>query len=298
MRKIVTGLVYFFMIICFVLSLSSCEENKRKKESTNELYTNNEISKDNEKSKDNEESKGIVSTGLLFELDEDNPYYIVTGIGKCTDSKVIVPAEYDGLPVKEIGSRAFQDCTSFSEMVLPNSIIRIQSRAFDDCDSLQKITLSDTLQTIGAYAFAGTGLKTIALPDSLREIAECAFLSCRNLEEVKIPANIKYIRNSCFSCCESLSSVILPEGLLTIEAGAFNECVALTEIVLPDSLQKLNGFYGTSLQSIVIPKNVMVVHSSTFKNSNDLMTIYNYSSKSLAHLKENLNSSCVILDMN
>ena len=190
MRKTVAGLVCFFMIICCILSLLSCEENERKKENTNETHSNNEISKDDEKSKE------TASTGLLFELDEHNPYYIVSGIGKCTDSTVIIPAEYDGLPVKEIGSRAFQNCTSFTEMVLPDSIIRIQSKAFYNCDSLRKITLSDTLQTIGSDAFVGTALKTIDLPESLSEISQCAFLGCRELEEVKIPANIKYIRNS------------------------------------------------------------------------------------------------------
>ena len=48
------------------------------------------------------------SEGLEFVL-YDNAY-TVAGIGSCTDTDVVIPSEYNGLPVTSIGSAAFDDC--------------------------------------------------------------------------------------------------------------------------------------------------------------------------------------------
>ena len=50
---------------------------------------------------------GESSKGLEYRLSDNGKYYICTGIGTCTDKDVIIPDEYEGLPVKEIGMNAF-----------------------------------------------------------------------------------------------------------------------------------------------------------------------------------------------
>ena len=46
------------------------------------------------------------SEGLDYTL-VDNTYYIVNGIGDCTDTVVVIPSTYERLPVKEIAEKAF-----------------------------------------------------------------------------------------------------------------------------------------------------------------------------------------------
>ena len=42
------------------------------------------------------------SEGLSFELNDSKTGYIVTGIGTCTDTEIIIPSKYNGLPVTSI----------------------------------------------------------------------------------------------------------------------------------------------------------------------------------------------------
>ncbi len=207
-------------------------------------------------------SKGKASKGLEFELDKNNPYYIVTGIGTCTDKTVYIPETYNDLPVKEIGSEAFYRCQSFTKMVLPDSI-----------------------QEIGTEAFALSDLESINLPDSIKWIGTAAFLGC-NIKSITLPKNITRINNSCFSCCEKLTSITIPEGVTVIDDGAFLNCYSLKNVTLPNSLIKLWAAFEscTSLTTITIPKNVETVHSITFKGCTNLQTIHNYSSKDLSYM--------------
>ncbi len=245
-------------------------------------------------------ASGSYSAGLLFELDDSNPYYVVAGIGRCTDSKVIIPDEYDGLPVKEIGNYAFESCSTIREVVLPNSITHIGHHAFNDCENLKKATLPNSLQTIGRDAFASTGLTAIELPEGLIEVGSCAFLGCKELKSVSIPSSMKYIRNSCFSSCWNLENVDFSEGLITIESGAFSTCESLSEINLPQSLEKLEGaaFVNcTGLYSIAIPENVTVVGATAFRGCSWLEVIYNYTGKNLDYLLDYTGSNCRIVNV-
>ena len=48
------------------------------------------------------------SRGLEYELSSDAEYYIVSGIGDCTDTTITIPSRYKWKPVKAIGNEAFE----------------------------------------------------------------------------------------------------------------------------------------------------------------------------------------------
>ena len=50
--------------------------------------------------------------GLRFALGDDETYYKVIGIGDYNDKDLVIPDEYNGLPVKEIAKKAFSDKVS------------------------------------------------------------------------------------------------------------------------------------------------------------------------------------------
>ena len=66
-------------------------------------------------------------------------------------SEVVVDSE--SIPVKEIGSRAFEDNTTIISIIIPDSVTTIDSYAFYNCDSLTSITIPDSVTTIDSYAF-------------------------------------------------------------------------------------------------------------------------------------------------
>lgn len=230
--------------------------------------------------------KSPVSQGLEFEKDSHNPYYVVAGIGVCTDTTVYIPSEYNGLPVKEIKSNAFSKCTSFTKIVVPGSIEKIGRYAFNKCSSMTDIELNEGLTTISEGAFSGCGISEIHLPSTVVSIEDSAFANCSSLKSFNIPSGISNIPDYCFAGCTSLETVYIPEGVTTI-GGAFQLCFALKDVTLPNSLTTLNVTFAdcTSLRSITIPKNVTMIHALTSSGCSEL-TIHCYADINLSYLED------------
>ena len=84
------------------------------------------------------------SQGLEYTLSSDGTYYAVSGIGTCTNPTITIPQKHEGLPVKEIGARAFTGATTLSGIVIPMSLISIGESAFEGCTSLTLVTYTGT----------------------------------------------------------------------------------------------------------------------------------------------------------
>lgn len=74
-----------------------------------------------------------------FALNSAGDGYVVTGYSG-SGASVTVPDWYNGLPVTEIGSGAFQGNTAITTVSLPSTIVRIGASAFKNCTKLSKIT--------------------------------------------------------------------------------------------------------------------------------------------------------------
>ena len=48
--------------------------------------------------------------GFEYRLNDDNSSYSVIGIGSVSDTEIVIPTVYNGLPVTEIGEEAFKNC--------------------------------------------------------------------------------------------------------------------------------------------------------------------------------------------
>ena len=71
-----------------------------------------------------------------------------------TDTILEIPATIDGLSVVGIGREAFRGAT-FSEVIIPSSIEKIDWFAFSECKSLRKITIPTSVGKIEYGAFDG-----------------------------------------------------------------------------------------------------------------------------------------------
>ena len=77
--------------------------------------------------------------------------------------------------VYQIDDYAFSYCEGLHEVNLGKGIEKIYNAAFAYDKALTQITLPDTLTSIGQYAFCGTSLACVTIPDSLEKIDFCAF---------------------------------------------------------------------------------------------------------------------------
>lgn len=137
------------------------------------------------------------SEGLLMELNSDGDGYIVKGRGECTDSIVVIPEIYKGLPVKKI-YYSFSNDEIITELYISDSVKSV-TESFRGCNNLSHIDFGYGLTDI-YNSFTGLPLiKKIDLPESLTGIGNYSFNSCHSLHSVTLPKNLKILSETAFS---------------------------------------------------------------------------------------------------
>ena len=87
------------------------------------------------------------------------------------------------------------------------SVIQIAASAFKDCKNLKAVTLPESITFIGIWAFAGTSLTTIEIPEHVTTIAYQAFTGCKQLESINLPHSLGIIASYAFSDCPNLNTI-------------------------------------------------------------------------------------------
>lgn len=206
-----------------------------------------------------------------------------------------------------LDGRAFYGCESIQSISLPDTLVQIGSGAFEECTSLAEVHLTDlaawcqvafedafsTPFTFGASLYLdGTQVKNLIIPDEIEVVNAYAFRGITSLLSIRVPNSVEYIGESAFSCCDGITSVtlpfvgqaggdtasghfgsifgvgssaqrFLPKSLetITITGGtqigmyAFEGCESVKKITLPATLQQIGDHafrYCTSLEGVYI----------------------------------------------
>lgn len=173
--------------------------------------------------------------------------YTVSGIGTCTDTEILIPTTYNGLPVVSVEASAFLDNTAITSVVLPDGITSIGENAFNGCESLTSVTFgkNSQLSSIGPGAFNYCySLESITIPESVTNIGSEAFNYCCGLRSVTFGENsqLTSIGDYAFLGCYSIESITIPASVTSIGEWAFVECYRLVEVW---NLSKLNITAGS-----------------------------------------------------
>ena len=162
---------------------------------------------------------------------------------------------------KSISRYAFSDCTNLIDIVIPNSVNRIDVGTFWRCTSLKSITIPNSVISIGSKAFSDcTNLSDIIIPDSITYIASDAFKNTKWFDNQ--PDGVVYAGKVAYEYKGNMlenTKIVLKQGTKSISKDAFSSCINLTNIVIPNSLLSVGGgaFMNCSkLKSITIPRNM------------------------------------------
>ena len=204
--------------------------------------------------------------------------------------------------VKQIGERAFDNCSTLESVTIPKSIIYVGYDAFmntalyrdmsnwedgvlyiDDClisatSTPSNYTIKNNTRLITERAFYWcTTLISLTIPESITSIPHGAFYGCTALESITIPNSVTSIGNSAFYSCSSLTSITIPNSVTSIEEWAFSDCTSLASITIPNSVTSIedNVFRScSSLTSFTIPNSVTSIGWAAFYGCASLNTIY------------------------
>ncbi len=158
--------------------------------------------------------KHAPTQGLLMTPVNNGTAYEVGGIGSATDTHIVIPDFYNGLPVIQIGDNAFENNASITHVDIPNTVTKIGSYAFYACIALEEIFIPDSVQSIGTYAFYYCSAMTTAhTGNNVTTISYGAFENCTALKDLTLGSNLKYIETNAFKNCSSLLRLSVPSGV-------------------------------------------------------------------------------------
>jgi hypothetical protein len=235
-----------------------------------------------------------------------NPSYSSTN-GVLFDKTLATLVEYPGgltgtyvIPasVTAIGTSAFAQCGSLTNVVIPAGAASIGDDAFSDCTSMTNVAIPGSVTNIGASAFFGcsrlTGIAvdsqnsfysstngvlfdksqttlieypgglagSYTVPDSVADIANFAFENCGRLSSVTISAGVSNIGTAAFFGCSNLTAIAVEPQ---------NSTYSSTNGVLFDKNQTTLIEYPAGLTgNYTIPGGVTGIGEYAFENCQDL----------------------------
>ena len=204
---------------------------------------------------------------LDYSLSEDGTYYIVYGLTEEGIKDVVIPSEYEGLLVKEIGEGAFMN-QLMESIKIPSTVEIVDEHALSNCQNLKKVIIGSGLKEIDKYAFCNNPKLESIIVDPANN-----FIDSREGCNAIIDKSSNVLIKGC-------KTTIIPDSVVLIEKYAFYGCSELTYIVIPDSVTTINesAFHScTSLETIVISEKLEVINNFAFTKCESLKTIFNNS---------------------
>lgn len=225
--------------------------------------------------------------------------------GNCSDSNVVLPAYYNGLPVTTIIRNAFKGDDELESIVITSNITDINVNAFSNCTSLKEVTIGPRVNQIGFSAFAYcSSLDTVNWYAENCNAFGNTFSGCEKLTSFIIGDNVKSFPKILDNCTvldytekdgalylgntdnpyvllfkttsTDIKSLTIEDGTHLIYDQAFRDCTLLEAINGTENIHYIGSyaFYGCSaLTSIVLSDNITEIKPYTFYNCKSLSEI-------------------------
>lgn len=235
------------------------------------------------------------NTGKL-EFNSDIASLSITAIfdgEKQTLTDILLP---DGISKIEQG--AFYYCPNLQSISIPKSVQAIQGGVVLLCPNINNVEIDpenssyyfdngcimakstkeliyginsciipNDAKKIGGFAFSGSSIETITLPDSLLSIGENAFSSCKSLTAITIPNSVTSIGKEAFNQCSQLSSMVLPDSVITLGESCFAYMTILKSLTFGNKIKKIPKScfsHSAQLKSLSLPSTIEKIDDYAF----------------------------------
>lgn len=167
----------------------------------------------------------VVIEGVTYDVNEIDAEAFMN----CTTlSELTIPES-----VKAIGNGAFVNCKAITKLVLPAGITAIPNVAFGNCTKLATITIPGSVKTIGDNAFFGTKFKTLVIPEGVEEMGRNVFTRCTSMTELTLPSTLKTIGGGCLASASNLTKLHVKAAIPPTLTESLAADVAKTVLYVP-----------------------------------------------------------------
>lgn len=206
----------------------------------------------------------LIDDGTAYEVGGKNKY--IEGI----NGELIIPAEYNGLPVTKIMVGGFAARENIAKVVIPESVTEINRLAFTRCKSLKTVVIPKSVTDIQQLAFFMTDIDNVQIDSEnpvyfgngsfIAETATKTLIYGNSTVNIPDGGSVENIGSHAFSYLEDIGDIVIPEGVKTIEYSAFRNCYGVTSLTLPSTVTSIDSsaFYYCVIQSITVaPQNTV-----------------------------------------
>lgn len=194
---------------------------------------------------------------------------VVTRVpNKTTVTEIVIPDEYDGVPVTEIAEFAAVNLEYVTKVTIGKNVKEISDWAFGNSKKIAEfevseenpyftdvdgVIFSEEMKTLLFYPPAG-GVKTdkdaegnevksisYVVPEGVETIRSKAFYKCYELTDITLPVSLRSIEEKAFFRC-NLKALTLPEGLEFIGKDAFAFNYEIKSTTVPASVKQIDEY--------------------------------------------------------
>lgn len=198
---------------------------------------------------------------------------VIKGYLKSQVKEIIPKSLDDGTKIIDIHSA--NDFSPIEELVILAEIESLRPETFASCNTLRTVHLPNTLKDIGNACFNKCeNLESINFPDEITHLPPEMFADCKKLKYVHLPQSLVSIKTDpwamgFFAYCLGLEKVVLPPSLTDIQKGIFNGCTSLKEVTIPKGVTEIGSYAFNNcknLQPLILPKDLQKIGDSAFAN--------------------------------
>ena len=211
---------------------------------------------------------GGSDANIKYEI-ENGEATVVSVPNKSTVTKIVIPDEYDGVPVTKIADFAATNLEYVTDFSIGKNVKEIGVWALENNQHITAYKVDDAneylcdvdgviytkdMKTLLFYPIAkdltdakddeGNTIQVsqYAILDGVETIRSKAFYKCGYLTKVQIPDSVTRIEEKAFFRCGSIADLVLPEILEFIGKDAFSYCYGLTEINISANVKQIDEY--------------------------------------------------------
>lgn len=185
------------------------------------------------------------------------------------------------------GYYAFDGYDNIKKVVFGEKVTHIPEFIFRNKSTIEEVVFSSNIETIDSGAFCGTGVKSIIIPSSVKEIGYGAFGNCMYLTDVVFGSNdcvtsepfafsgvkqvtflenVLKIPNKILSDCRRLTTVNMSDNVTDIGENAFYNCTSLIQIDISTACTSIgnDAFNKCSLNELILGDAVKSIGNRAF----------------------------------